>query len=84
VSKFKVLSQHLSGGIEENYNKTEDSLHPGPDLNHRPPEYEVGVLTTRRRSLVREPVEFNPHPHRDFCKIHFSIIILTSTPKSVM
>jgi hypothetical protein len=50
---FKVLSWHSTGGNEENYeNLNQDSQSPGRESNPGPPEYEVGVLSTRPRRLV--------------------------------
>jgi hypothetical protein len=40
------------GGTEKNHKKPQDSLSPGSDLNTGPPQYYVGVLTTRLRRSV--------------------------------
>jgi hypothetical protein len=42
---FKVLSQHLLGGTEENQ-RPQDSRSLGQDLKPGPPEHKAGVLTT--------------------------------------
>jgi hypothetical protein len=48
---FKVLSRHSPGGTEENHeNLNQDSR--GREPNPGPPDYEVGVLTTRPRRSV--------------------------------
>jgi hypothetical protein len=48
VPYFKVLSRHLPGGTEENYEKThsQDSWSTARDLKPGPPEYEAGVIIT--------------------------------------
>jgi hypothetical protein len=43
---FKVLSRHLSGETEKNYEK-QNSRSSGQYLSPAPPKYEAGVLTTR-------------------------------------
>jgi hypothetical protein len=54
VAKFKMLSQHLLGGTEENHeNLNQDSQSPGRDLNPGPPEYEAEMLTTRPLRMVQ-------------------------------
>jgi hypothetical protein len=48
MASFKVLSQHFSGGIEENqdiFNQRRRSL--GQDSNQGSPKYETGILATR-------------------------------------
>jgi hypothetical protein len=41
--------RHSLGEIEENYGKfSEDTRSLGRDLNSEPPEYEVGVFTTKQ------------------------------------
>jgi hypothetical protein len=45
---FKLLSQHLPGRAEKNHETLrQDSRSPVRGLKLRPPEYELGVLTTR-------------------------------------
>jgi hypothetical protein len=54
VAKFKMLSQHLLGGAEENHeNLNQDSQSPGRDLNPGHPEYEAEMLTTRPLRMVQ-------------------------------
>jgi hypothetical protein len=54
---FKVLSQHLPGGTEENHrNLIQGSWSPGLDLNPRPPKYEaldhdVQIIACHRRKV---------------------------------
>jgi hypothetical protein len=43
---FKVQSRHSPGGTEENHGHRDRKSNPAP------PEYEVGVLTTRPRRSV--------------------------------
>jgi hypothetical protein len=53
MNGFNILSRNLLEGTKENHeNLSEDSRFPGRDLNPIPPEYEVGVLTTRPRRSV--------------------------------
>jgi hypothetical protein len=58
---FKVLSQHLPQGTEENHKeKSQNSWSPGWDLYLRHPEYETGVLTTQpQRSVMLCIVKFH-------------------------
>jgi len=50
----KVLFPNLPGGTEENHVETQNTLSQRRDLNHRPPECDVRVLTTRsRHSMLR-------------------------------
>jgi hypothetical protein len=51
--QFKILSQHLPGGTEENTKTlSQDSRPPGLVSMSETPEYETGVLTTRARHSV--------------------------------
>jgi hypothetical protein len=52
---FKVLSRNLPGGTEGKHEKSITIAGRwGLDLNPGPPEYEVGVLTTRLRRWVED------------------------------
>jgi hypothetical protein len=60
-SNFKVLSQHLRGGTEQNREKklNQDSLSLGRYLNPGPPEYGAGMLTTRQQRSVCKVITLN-------------------------
>jgi hypothetical protein len=47
LPNFKVLSQNVPRGTEENHETPQDSRSPFRDLNPIPPEYEAGLLSTR-------------------------------------
>jgi hypothetical protein len=51
---FNVLSRHSSWRSEETHEKRHDSRSPDRDLNPGPPEYEVGVSTTRPRRSAKK------------------------------
>jgi hypothetical protein len=47
VAYFLVLSQHLYGGTERIYEKSQQDNHPlGRDSNWGLPDYKAGILTT--------------------------------------
>jgi hypothetical protein len=49
---FKVQSQHLHGGSKEKDETCQSIRFLGRDFNLGPPEYVVGVLTTRPRRVA--------------------------------
>jgi hypothetical protein len=51
---FKVLFWHSPVETEKNHeNLSQDSRSPRPRIEHVPPEYEAGLLTTRLRRSVQ-------------------------------
>lgn len=53
MAQFEALFRHLPRPSEEDHQHlSQDSRYPGQDLDTGPPEYEAGVLTTRRRSFT--------------------------------
>jgi hypothetical protein len=49
---FEIQSRHLPEWTGDTRNPRQDSRSSGRDLNPGPPEYELGVVTTRPRRSV--------------------------------
>jgi hypothetical protein len=49
----EVLSQYLSEATKETNEKPEDMLSQSQIWNIGPPEYKVGVVTTRQQRLIK-------------------------------
>jgi hypothetical protein len=50
-SNFKILSQNVPRGTEENHAKPQDNRSLDRDLKPGPPEYEAGMLGTQPKRL---------------------------------
>jgi hypothetical protein len=54
---FKILSEHVSGGTEENHENVSDISRPlSQESNPALDEHETGLLTTRQQYLVTRSV----------------------------